>query len=170
MKTNANQTTSTIYYRPLKQWIEVTPEQKRDWERFVGTTRKAKQRSGACCIPYKKSYKCDGLCDTCEFRCIPKDAPQQLSIDTEMENAYENGVSRTSFLADSRLATEIDIDALILNGLLTELQSSDPESYEILMAITDGLSERAGADRLHMPRNTFVYKRNQLLKRLKENF
>ena len=185
MKTNENQTTSAIYYRPLKQWIDVTPEQKRDWERFVGTTRKAKQRAGACCIPYKKSYKCDGLCDTCEFRCIPKDAPQHLSIETEMENAHENGVSRTSFLADSRLTMEIDIDALIatgnleeyiaidaliLNGLLTELQSSDPESYEILMAIADGLSERAGAERLHIPRNTFVYKRNQLLKRLKEKF
>lgn len=170
MKTNENQTTSTIYYRPLKQWIEVTPEQKRDWERFAGTTRKAKQRARTCCIPYKKSYKCDGLCDTCEFRCIPKDIPQYLSIDTEIENAYENGVSRTSFLADSRLTTEIDIDSLILNGLLTELQSSDPESYEILMAIADGLSERAGAERLNMPRNTFVYKRNQLLKRLKEKF
>ena len=45
MKTNVNQNKSTIYYRPLKQWIEVTPEQKRDWERFVGTTRKAKQRA-----------------------------------------------------------------------------------------------------------------------------
>ena len=55
MKTNENQTISTIYYRPLKQWLEVTPEQKRDWERFVGTTRKAKQRAGACCIPFKKS-------------------------------------------------------------------------------------------------------------------
>ncbi len=170
MKTNENQTTSAIYYRPLKQWIDVTPEQKRDWERFVGATRKAKQRAGACCIPYKKSYKCDGICDTCEFRCIPKDAPQHLSIDIEMENAYENGVSRTSFLADSGLTTEIDIDTLILNGLLSELQVSDPENYEILMAIADGLSERAGAERLHMPRNTFVYKRNQLLKPLKEKF
>ena len=170
MKTNENQTTSTIYYRPLKQWIEVTPEQKRDWERFAGITRKAKQRAGACCIPYKKSYKCDGICDTCGFRCIPKDAPQHLSIDTEMENAYENGISRTSFLAVSRLTTEIEIDSLILNGLLTELQSSDPENYEILMAIADGLSERAGAERLQMPRNTFVYKRNQLLKRLKGKF
>jgi len=92
------------------------------------------------------------------------------SIDTEMENACANGVSRTSFLADSGLTTEIDIDTLILNGLLSELQASDPESYEILMAIADGLSERAGAERLHMPRNTFVYKRNQLLKRLKEKF
>ena len=34
----------------------------------------------------------------------------------------------------------------------------------------DGLSERAGAERLNMPRNTFVYRRNQLLKRLKEKF
>ena len=125
MKNNANQTTSTIYYRPLKQWIDVTPEQKHDWERFVGTTRKAKQRAGACCIPYKKSYKCDGICDTCEFRCIPKDAPQKLSIDTEMENAYENGVSRTSFLADSKLTTEIDIDALIATGNLEEYIADD---------------------------------------------
>ena len=38
------------------------------------------------------------------------------------------------------------------------------------MAIADGLSERAGAERLNMPRNTFVYKRNQLLKRLMEKF
>ena len=170
MNSDVNNNISTIYYHPLKLWIEVTPEQKKNWERLVGTTRKTKQRAGACCIPYKKSYKCDGLCDTCEFRCVPKDAPQHLSIDTEIENSHENGVSRTSFLADSRLTTEIDIDSLILNGLLTELQSSDPESYEILMAIADGLSERASAERLHMPRNTFVYKRNQLLKRLKKKF
>ena len=124
MKTNANQNTSTIYYRPLKQWIEVTPEQKRDWERFVGTTRKTKQRAGACCIPYKKSYKCDGLCDTCGFRCIPKDAPQQLSIDTEMESAYENGVSRTSFLADSRLTTPAHGASVIRPGKLR-----DPHGY-----------------------------------------
>lgn len=170
MTSNDNQTAPQIYYRPLRKWVEVTLEEKQNWERFVNAIRKSKQRAGACCIPYKKSYKCDGLCDACEFRCIPKDAPQHLSIDTEMENAYENGVSRTSFLADSRLTMEIDIDSLILNGLLTELQSSDPESYEILMAIADGLSERAGAERLQMPRNTFVYKRNQLLKRLKEKF
>ena len=41
--TDANQNTSTIYYRPLKRWIEVTLEQKRDWERFVGAIRKAKK-------------------------------------------------------------------------------------------------------------------------------
>ena len=59
-----------------------------------------------------------------------------------------------AFSRTAWLTTEIDIDSMILNGLLTELQSSDPESYEILMAIADGLSERASAERLNMPRNT----------------
>ena len=170
MSKKDNQTTPKIYYRPLRKWVEVTPEEKQNWERFVGTTRKAKQRAGACCIPYKKSYKCDGLCEECEYRCIPKDAVQQLSIDNELENAYENGVSRTSFLADNGLTTEISIDSIILNCLLSELRDSDPESYQILMVLADGLSERAGAEKLHMPRNTFVYKRNQLLKRIRKNF
>ena len=170
MTSNDNQTAPQIYYRPLRKWIEVTPEEKQDWERFIGTTRKAKQRAGACCIPYKKSYKCDGLCEECEFRCIPKDAIQHLSIDTELEDAHDNGVSRTSFLADNSLTTEISIDSMILNRLLSELRDSNPESYQILMVLADGLSERASAEKLNMPRNTFVYKKNQLLKRIRKNF
>ena len=169
MTNNDNQTTPQIYYRPLRKWIEVTREEKQNWERFIGTTRKAKQRAGACCIPYKKSYKCDGLCEECEYRCIPKDAPQHLSIDGEMEITQKNG-TRNSFLADEAMTTEIGIDSMILNHLLSELRDSDPESYQILMVLADGLSERASAEKLNMPRNTFVYKKNQLLKRIRENF
>ena len=169
MKTNDNQTTPQIYYRPLHKWIEVTLEEKQNWERFIGTTRKAKQRAGTCCIPYKKSYKCDGLCEECEYRCIPKDAPQHLSIDGEMEITQKNG-TRNSFLADEAMTTEIGIDSMILNHLLSELRDSDPESYQILMVLADGLSERASAEKLNMPRNTFVYKKNQLLKRIREYF
>ena len=169
MKTNDNQTTPQIYYRPLHKWIEVTLEEKQNWERFIGTTRTSKQRAGTCCIPYKKSYKCDGLCEECEYRCIPKDAPQHLSIDGEMEITQKNG-TRNSFLADEAMTTEIGIDSMILNHLLSELRDSDPESYQILMVLADGLSERASAEKLNMPRNTFVYKKNQLLKRIRENF
>lgn len=169
MKNNDNQTTPKIYYRPLRKWIEVTPEEKQNWERFVGTTRKAKQRAGACCIPYKKSYKCDGLCEECEYRCIPKDAVQQLSIDNEIEIVHNTG-SKNTFLADEAMTMEISIDSIILNCLLSELRDSDPESYKILMVLADGLSERASAKKLNMPRNTFVYKRNQLLKRIRKNF
>lgn len=169
MKSNANQTAPQIYYRPLRKWIEVTPEEKQNWERFIGTIRKAKQRADACCIPYKKSYKCDGLCEGCEYRCIPKDTVQTLSIDTEMEIVRDSG-SRNTFLADEAMTTEISVDSMILNHLLSELRDSDPESYQILMVLADGLSERAGAEKLNMPRNTFVYKKNQLMKRIRENF
>ena len=169
MQTNDNQTTPQIYYRPLRKWIEVTPEEKQNWERFIGTIRKAKQRAGTCCIPYKKSYKCDGLCEGCEHRCIPQDAVLPLSIENEMEIVRNNG-SKNSFLADEAMTTEISIDSMILNHLLTELRDSDLESYQILMVLADGLSERAGAEKLNMPRNTFVYKKNQLLKRIRENF
>lgn len=162
--------THRLYYRPLRKWIDVTPTEKQNWERFIGATRKAKQRAGACCIPYKKSYKCDGLCEECEYRCIPKDAPQHLSIDAEMESVHENGISRTSFLASEDLTTEISIDSVILKWLLAELKDTDPESYQILMVLADGLSERACAERLNMPRNTFVYKRDQLLSRLRKKF
>ena len=169
MTNHDNQTVPQIYYRPLRKWIEVTPEEKQNWERFIGTTRKAKQRAGTCCIPYKKSYKCDGLCEECEYRCIPQDAFQQLSIDNEMEIVRNNG-AKNSFLADEAMTTEISIDSMILNHLLSELRDSDPESYQILMVLAEGLSERAGAEKLNMPRNTFVYKKNQLLKRIRENF
>lgn len=170
MSNNVNQTTPKIYYRPLHKWIEVTMKEKQNWERFINLIRKAQQRAGACCIPYKKSYKCDGLCDDCEFRCIPEDTPQQLSIDAEMENTYENGISHTSFLADDSLTTEINKDSMILKILLTKLRDTDPESYKILMVVAEGLSERAGAERLNMPRNTFVYKRDKLLKLIRKNF
>lgn len=169
MQIKDNQSIPQLYYRPLHQWIEVTPEQKQDWERFVGTIRKAQQRVGACCIPYKKSYKCDGICDGCEFRHIPENAPQCLSIESEMEYERSSG-TRDSFLSSDALTTEISIDSMFLSHLLAELRESDPESYQILMVLAEGLSERAGAERLHMPRNTFAYRKNQLLKRIRENF
>lgn len=158
-----------IYYRPLHKWIDVTLEQKRDWERFTGATRKARQRAGACCIPYKKSYQCDGWCDDCQYRCVPKDAPQLLSIDLELEMAQENGISRSSLLCDA-LTTETNIDSVILSSLLDELKRTDEESYRILMFIAEGLSERESAKLLGIPKNTYVYRRDKLLKALRQKF
>ena len=159
-----------IYYRPLHKWLDVSEEDKQQWERFINTTRKAQQRAGACCIPFKKSYQCDGLCEECEYRCMPEDAPKYFSVEAELENALEGGTSRDSFLASDALTTEIDADRLILQRLIEELKAADPESYQILMVLADGLSERAGAAELGIPRNTFVYKRDRLLKKLRENF
>ncbi len=119
MENNDKQTTPQIYYRPLRKWIEVTPEQKRNWELLIDAARKAKQRAGACCIPYKKSYKCEGLCEECEYRCISQDAVLPLSIENETKIVRKTGAKNT-FLADDAMTTEISIDSMILNRLLEE--------------------------------------------------
>lgn len=168
--TKKDSTSKQIYYRPANKWIEVTENDKRNWERFVGTIRKSRQRAGICCVPFKKSYKCDGICENCEFCCTPEDTVQPLSIDFETEIAQENGISCNSFLGDESLITKISVDSIILKSLLNELKESDPESYEILLLIAEGLSERDSAKRLGMPRNTFVYKRDKLLKALRKKF
>ena len=159
-----------IYYRPLHKWIEVTQEETTNWDRYIGSIRKRNQRAGACCVPLKKSYKCDGVCEGCEFRCIPADEPQRLSIQIELENIEQNGMSKKSFLADEALTTEISIDSMILNRLLKELKNKEPENYQILMLIAEGLPERVCAERMNIPRNTFVYRRDKLLSTLKKYF
>ncbi|MGN0149552.1 MAG: hypothetical protein ACI4C7_04795 [Clostridia bacterium] len=169
MTTNDKQRNSQIYYRPLKQWIEVTPKQKKDWERFIDTKRKAQQRHGICCIPYKKSYQCDGLCEKCEYRVISDDVPSCLSIDCE-EELERNGTHSNTFLSDESLTTEINLDNMLLNSLLEELKAVSPESYQILMLVAEGISERECARRMNMPRNTFTYKRNKLLNSLRKKF
>ena len=105
-------------------------------------------------------------------KCDEKDllvAWTEFLKDPESERVRNSG-SKNSFLADEAMTTEISIDSMILSHLLSELRDSDPESYQILMILADGLSERAGAEKLNMPRNTFVYKKNQLLKRIRKNF
>ena len=66
MKTNDNQTTPQIYYRPLHKWIEVTLEEKQNWERFIGTTRKSKHVIVFLSID-KSSYNCGNRCRSAEF-------------------------------------------------------------------------------------------------------
>lgn len=168
--TNKDNTSKQIYYRPLNSWITVTAEEKQNWERFVGSIRKSRQRAGTCCVPFKKSYKCDGICEGCEFCCTPENTLQPLSIDFETEITQENGISRDSFLGDESLTTEISVDRIVLKSLLNELKESDPESYQILMFVAEGLSERDSAECLGIPRNTFVYKREKLLKALRKKF
>ena len=166
----AKQEQPKIYYRPLKKWIEVTHEEKQNWERFIGTHRRANQRTGACCIPLEKSYRCDCICENCEFRCVPEDTPNVLSIESELERIYEGKSTYKGFISDEALTTEIDVDLMILRRLLAELKETDPESYQILQLCAEGLPERVCAERMNLPRNTFVYKRDKLLKNLKKIF
>ena len=143
-------------------------EQNHDWDRFVTAIRMAHKRDNTCHVPYQKSYKCDGICNTCEYRSVPETAVPLLSIESELEYAVENGNGSGSFFADDVLTTSISIDSMALSELLIELRDSAPESYHILKLIADKLSERACAARMNMPRNTFVYKWVTLLNALRK--
>lgn len=176
------QASHNIYYRPLGAWISVTQEQKLDWERFTNTIRMKQRRVGRCCIPFQKQYLCDGLCNglygsdqctagvACPYRCIPADIPSFISIDQEMDATFRNGFTRNSPLAESGLVTEVCLDNTLLNVILADLQKADPEGYQILRLFAAGLSERESAERMHMPRNTYVYRRNRLLKCLQKYY
>ena len=55
--TDVTQNTPALYYRPHKQWNEVTPEQKHDGERFGGSIRKEQERAVTGCMTCKKNDK-----------------------------------------------------------------------------------------------------------------
>lgn len=177
-----NQEQPKIYYRSLmgedgneirdidKKWISVTPEQKQDWERYTGTLRKEKQRNGECRISYKKheTYKCDGDCDGCRFSRRPDDYPPEVSIEGEMERIYAGESSFAGYISDESLTAVFDEERAILRMEMAELKRSDPQGYQILMLFAAGYSERDCAKIMKLPRNTYVYKRDALIKSLRK--
>lgn len=162
---NQERNVNKIYYRPVHDWIEVSLEVKKDWERNIGTIRKRKSRNGECCIPYCKSYQCDGMCDGCEFS-IKKNV---VSLDQEMKK-FLDGESSGNIFSDPALITELDTEKIFLREKLRALKNSAPDDYRILMYFAMGLSERECADNMGMSRSTYVYKRNQLIDALRKEF
>ena len=168
--TNSNKQVNRIYYRPLKKCLEVSKEEKHNWDRTVNTIRKHKQYHGLCCIPYDIVYLCDGLCDNCRYRRMSEIEKKSQSIDFELENIEENGMARDSILADKNMTFSVDFDHQILYDLLKEVKETDPDNYKILLCIANGLSERKSADVLKISRKAFVLRRNKLLNSLKNKY
>ena len=166
----SKQEQAKIYYRPLQQWIDVTPEFKKEWERDLDTLRKFKKRHHECRIPYDKFFICDGLCDTCWYRCTPENHLPDLSIETELKRIEEGTSSYSGFLSDEQLVSEIDENKVCLNEIMATLKEKNPEGYQILMLCYLGYSERQSAEIMNLARNTFVSRRNKLFKYIKTKF
>lgn len=165
-----NQKQLKIYYRPTHEWIEVTPEEKKWWERYINSYRIGMQRNGTCCVPRRKSYLCDQNCEECVFRRKPKDIPYDYSIDEEMQRILDGESSFSGFLSDKALTTEINVDHMHLREVMAELKNSDPEGHEILTLFAEGYSARECARRLNLKKSTYTYKRDKLIKALREKF
>ena len=114
------------------------------------------------------NYLCDTFCDDCKFKCRPDAWPREVSIEDEMERIYEGESSFAGFISDDALTTSIDEECAFLRMEMEKLEKSNPEGYQILMLFAEGYSERECAKIMKLPRNTYVYKREALIRSLRE--
>ncbi len=57
----------SLYYRELRQWVEMEDRIANGIEADRTRIRKKEQQNGRCFVTKKKMFLCDGLCDDCEF-------------------------------------------------------------------------------------------------------
>lgn len=168
MKTNENQKSTReykVYIHRLKTWVEVTEEQYYAYYRDIWATRSRAQAHGQCMCPKSKTWMCDGDCLVCEFRA----AGDNLSLDYTIEFEEGGQVSWVdSLLDDTPDAQSILEDQELLCALYQKLQELDPEGRRICELIMEGKSERDIASDLGISRNTYTYRRDKLLRILRE--
>lgn len=168
MKINDNQSTNLeykVYLRSANEWVSVTEELYRTYYRDIWATRKRAQAHGQCMCPKSKTWMCDGDCLVCEFR----SAGDNLSLDYTVEDGKGKQKSWADDLQDdSPDAQSIMEDRELLCALYKKLQELDPEGSRICELIMEGKSERDIASALGVSRNTYTYRRDKLLRILRE--
>ena len=153
--------TYKIYLPHEKQWVEVTQEQYHAYYRDIWATRKRAQSHGQCMCPKSKQWLCDGDCLICKFH-APGDS---LSLDLTYENSDGEEFSMLDKLADqSASIDDVVTDQIMLDILFQRLGEIMPEARCIGDLRLAGLPDAEIADKIGIPRTTFLYR----LKRAKE--
>ena len=167
---NHNQNTNTnreykVYIHSTREWVTVTEDVYRAYYRDIWATRRRSQRHGQCICPKTKTWLCTGDCLACEFRA----SGDKLSLDYTIEDDKGNEKDWLEDLNDDGtdvLAITEEQDLIIaLRQMLKEL---DPDSRRICELIMTGKSERDIASELGISRNTYTYRRDKLLRILRE--
>lgn len=142
-----------IYDKGTKQWFEVTPEQFREYDRWRTRLRKRMQYHGLCKCPRSKWWLCDGVCDDCEYRCIPGNI---ISIDKPVESDSGDEMSLHDVIPDPNSLFESAVcDQDELKQLLKRLAELIPEASEIGQLRLQGLKDEDIADAIGIKRTTF---------------
>ena len=132
--------------------------------REINSKRKRLQRSGACCCPRNKLWKCDGDCDRCCY-CVP----DPLLLHLHAPSGVDENIALIDIVADGGpLPEDIIADAELLSALLQELEQLDARERRMLELVST-VSEREAAKQMGIPRNTFAYQWAQLRARLAQN-
>ena len=161
MKINDNQ--HYIYLRSTRERIPCTEQEFHDYYRDINAYRQKQQYHGKCVCPERKRLDCDMDCATCPFR-----RNGDLSLDYTPRDAEGNGRSWLEDTPDPLAVVDVDIeDQELVTALRAALSVMTLAEQEICRTIMDNLSERAAAAALNLSRNTYVYRRNKVLERLK---
>lgn len=152
-----------IYLRSTRERIPSTEQEFHDYYRDINAFRQKQQYHGRCVCPERKRLDCDMDCQTCPFR-----RNGDLSLDYTPKDDEGNGHSWLEDTPDPLAVVDVDIEDRELVTALRALLSTLPSAeQEICHTIMDDLSERAAATSLNLSRNTYVYRRDKVLARLK---
>lgn len=158
---NKDNKSKRIYLKATRDWVEVPEDYYKDHNRYCNTFRKRRQSHGQCACPKNKFWLCDVDCYNCEFH----RAGDMLSIDYATENKDGDLFSMLDKLADtSPSIEEVVTDQIMLDMLFQRLAEIIPEARCIGDLRMAGLSDGEIADKIGIPRTTFLSR----LKKAKE--
>ena len=153
-----------IYIKESKSWVDVNKEFYTNYYRDINAYRKRQQEHGRCVCPASKRYLCDMDCLICPYA----KASDQLSLDNTVSDSDGNEKSWLDDMPDESAAiAEVLEDAELLRALYAKLNELDPEGRLICQLVMQGKSERDCSKEMGLSRNTFVYRRDKLFKKLR---
>lgn len=155
-----------IFVHGINTWVEVSEDVYRAYYRPIWAMQKRAQKHNQCVCPKSRLWLCDADCTGC---CFHK-AGDMLSLDHE----YEDGDGNHTSLSETLLALPSDgpdtctlaEENTLHMALHHALESLSPENRRICELIMAGETERAIAADLGIPRTTYVYRRDKLLRLL----
>ena len=145
------------------QWVEVSEEIYYEYYRPIWRTHEHAQRHVQCRCRKSDIWKCDGVCQGCEFYT----AGNQISFDGTVDEEEGDDLMLENATADEASPLEeIITDMELLDALYEELERLEPERRQICELLMQ-YSEREAAEMMGIPRSTFKRKWSRVQKYLK---
>lgn len=145
------------------QWVEVSEEIYYEYYRPIWRTHEYAQRHGQCRCRKSDIWKCDGICQGCEFYT----AGNQISFDGTVDEEEGDDLMLENAIADEASPLEeIITDMELLDALYEELERLESERRQICELLMQ-YSEREAAEMMGIPRSTFKRKWSRVQKYLK---
>ena len=164
MQNNVNQSKKfRIYLKSSRQWVEVSEDQYREYDRNRTALRKRMQYRGECFCPRSKWWLCDGNCLDCEFR-----NNTTVSLDDPLPGG--DGTLADYVPDGASLIEEVLSEKAELDQLFERLQELMPEAKRIGELREEGLSDEAIAKIIGIKRTTFRSRLDKAKETLSKEF